>query len=124
MGLAAAAVKPWSLYVLLAGQAVLLCAFLLIALVPSEMPKMAMIAGALTHTTVCFTYFYKRRGLFRAQWRWHWLERRSWLKGPDTINPDARPGFMGLTPARRRLFVAIVLVLCIVGSLLAGMTEK
>lgn len=44
-----------------------------------------------------FAYFYKRRAMFGARWRWRLLER--WcpmVVGPEARPGDFRPGFQGL----------------------------
>ena len=109
MGVAAATVRPWSWYVLLVYQLLLpIWGGLYITIFQTDWKNSLMVAlFALGWATICFAYFYKRRALFRARWRWQWLER-SWprLVGPETVNPDARRGFGGLSPLGRRLFVA------------------
>ena len=65
-----------------------------------------------------FIYFYKRRVMFAAAWRWRRLER--WcprLIGPETRDPDRVPGFAGLSHPRRLLFVAAVLIVIILRQL-------
>ena len=110
-GVAAAAVRPWSWYVLLVSQLfALVWSGLYIVFVARDWKTMVMVAGfSLGASAISFVYFYKRRALFRARWRWEWLER-TWprLVGPEAIGPDVRPGFRGLSPARRRLFAGTV----------------
>ena len=75
---------------------------------------------SLTIPVISFAYFYRRRALFRARWRWQWLER-SWPRfiGPETLSPDARPGFSGLSALQRRLFVAAVAIGLVIEQLSA-----
>lgn len=112
-GVAAAAVRPWSWYVLLASQLFgLTWGGLYMALVARDWENRVMIAVfSVAIFSISFVYFYKRRSLFRARWRWQWLERsRPRFIGPETLSPDARPGFSGLSPLQRSLFVAAVAI--------------
>ena len=66
--------------------------------------------AAVTMSALQFVYFYKRRAMFGARWRWGRLER--WcprLVGPETVDPVRVPGFAGLSHARRLLLVLVVL---------------
>ena len=119
-GIAAAVVRPWSWYVLLVTPGVgLLWVSLFVTIVaPSFMDMTIAAIGSVTSHVICFVYFYKRRALFRARWRWFALERWCpWLKGPETLGPGARPGFAGLSPARRRLFMVVVLLAALIRTL-------
>jgi hypothetical protein len=113
MGVAAATVRPWSWYVLLAYQLfVVIWGALYVTFVARDLEAGAIVAVfSLGMAMVCFAYFYKRRALFGARWRWQWPER-SWprLAGPEIVGPDARPGFRGLPPQRRWLFVAATVI--------------
>ena len=113
MGVAAATVRPWSWYVLLVYQFLLLIwAGLYITMFKSDWKNGAMVAvSSLGWAVICFAYFYKRRAFFRAGRRWQCLER-SWprLVGPETVSHDARRGFGGLSPLHRSLFVAATAV--------------
>ena len=120
MGVAAAAVRAWSWYVLLASQLLLLVwGGLYMTLVASDWVNRAMVGVfSLTFAVVSFVYFYKRRALFRARWRWGWLEH-SWraVIGPETLSPEARPGFSGLSSLHRRLFIVAVGLMIVIGRL-------
>jgi hypothetical protein len=112
-GFAAAAVRPWAWYVLIGWPTVLVlwgivyAAF--IALTPRDV---WMVLGAtVALPPLIFTYYYRRREMFGAAWRWRWAE--AWwprLTSPASLDPAARPGFAGLSASRRRLFVASLLV--------------
>ena len=112
IGVAAAAVRPWSWYVLLTSPLFgLAWGGLYATLIARDWGSRAVVGVfSLAMSVVCFSYFYKRRALFRAAGRWQRLER-SWpgLDGPATLGADARPGFSGLSPLHRRLFVAALL---------------
>jgi len=120
IGLAAAAVRPRSWYVLLVCQLVgLTWGALYMTLIAHDWRNRAMVAVfSLGWSVICFAYFYKRRALFRASRRWQWLER-SWPRviGPETLSPDARPGFAGLSPLHRSLFVVAIAISLIIGLL-------
>ncbi len=61
---------------------------------------------------VGFAYFYKRRAMFGATWRWRGLER--WLPGwaqSESIDPVVRRGYAGLSPVRRRAFIAATVIM-------------
>jgi len=120
MGVAAATVRPWSWYVLLTYQLfLLLWGGLYITIFKSDWKNGVMVAViSLAWATICCIYFYKRRALFRARWRWRWLER-SWPKlvGPEIASPEARPGLGGLSPLRRSLFVAAIAIGLVVQQL-------
>jgi len=122
VGVAAAAVRPWSWYVLLASQLFgLTWGGLYMTLVARDWEARVMVAVfSLTISVISFAYFYRRRALFRARWRWQWLER-SWPRfiAPETLSPDARPGFSGLSPLQRRLFVAAVAIGLVIEQLSA-----
>jgi hypothetical protein len=117
IGISAVAVRPWSWYVLLAAQWFLLVwGGLYIAFVAIDWNARAWVAvSSVGVAMIYFVYFYKRRSLFRARWRWEWLER-SWprLIGPETISPDARPGYGGLSPLRQALFTAATAILAFI----------
>jgi len=113
IGVAAAAVRPWNWYVLLASPLLgLAWGGLYATLIARDWGSRAVVAVfSLTASVICFSYFYKRRALFRARWRWQRLER-SWprLVGPETLSAGARPGFTGLSPLLRNLFVAAIAI--------------
>ncbi len=113
VGIAAAAVRPWSWYVLLAAQLFELTwgGFYMTLLARDWEASLMVAVFSLTIAVTCFAYFYKRRSFFQARWRWQWLER-SWprLVGPETLSPSARPGFIGLSRLQRTLFVAAVAI--------------
>jgi hypothetical protein len=122
VGVSAAAVRPWSWYVLLVSQLVgLILGALYMAFVALTWADRVMVAVlSLAMSAINFAYFYKRRALFRANGRWRWLER-SWpgLIGPETLGPDVHPGFTGLSPLYRALFAAAV-VMALAAQLLPG----
>ena len=66
-----------------------------------------------TYTAVVgFAYFYKRRSMFGATWRWRGLER--WLPGwapSESTAPVVRRGYAGLSPVRRRAFIAATVIM-------------
>jgi hypothetical protein len=126
VGLAAAAVRAWSWFVLLAFQALMLVYggyyVTFIAHTPTDRTIVAV--TALTLPALQFAYFYKRRAMFGATWRWQLLER--WLPalvGPETRDPGRVPGFVGLSRNRRLAFVIVVLVGFVLG-LAAWVTPK
>jgi len=119
IGIAAAAVRPWSWFVLLASPLfVLAWGGLYMTLIARDWGSRAVVAVfSLTTSGICFSYFYKRRALFRARWRWQRLER-SWpgLAGPETLSAGVRPGFTGLSPLHRKLFVAAIAIWLVILS--------
>ena len=112
VGLAAAVVRPWSWHVLLASQPLLLVyGGYYVAFVADDWMNRAMVAVvAVTTAVLQFAYFYKRRGMFGARWRWGRLERSyPTLVGPEIRDPGRIPGFAGLSHPQRLLFAAVVL---------------
>ena len=114
VGLAAAIVRPWSWYALLASVALYPgWGGLYIALVASDWRNRLFVALATVLMTVAFFgYFYKRRAMFGAKGRWRRLEQ--WcpgLIGPQTHTSVRVPGFAGLSNPRRLFFVAILVAL-------------
>ena len=87
IGVAAAAVRSWSWYVLLTSPLFgLAWGGLYVTLIARDWGSRAVVGiFSLAMSGVCFSYFYKRRTLFRATWRWPRLER-SW---PRLVGPDA-----------------------------------
>jgi hypothetical protein len=113
IGLAAAAVRPWSWRVILGCQAVGVLASVawarLIAATPTDV---ALGVGAAVLVSMAhFVYFYRRRAMFGAPWRWHALESL-WpgLAGPETLGGEAVHGFTGLSSTQRRLFATSVVL--------------
>lgn len=109
IGLAAAAVRPWSWYVLLGCFAFgpVWGAIYMTLIAPDWRSRAVGAVGALAFSLIGFAYFYRRRALFRARWQWPTLER--WwprLIGPETLGHDVQPGFTGLSSLRRGLFIA------------------
>ena len=120
MGVAAAAVRPWSWYVLLSCLALYpVWGGLYMAFVANDWQNRMFVAlSAAAMTVVFFAYFYKRRAMFRAKGRWRRLER--WcprLVGPHMHNSDRVPGFAGLSNPSRLYFVAIVAALILLDRL-------
>ena len=120
VGLAAAIVRPWSWYALLASVALSPgWGGLYIALVASDWRNRLFVALAtVLMTVVFFAYFYKRRAMFGATGRWRRLEQ--WcprLIGPQTHSSDRVPGFAGLSNPSRLYFVAIVVALVMLDKL-------
>ncbi|HEU4368513.1 MAG TPA: hypothetical protein VFV05_09850 [Methylomirabilota bacterium] len=118
IGLAAAAVRPWSWYVLLACHGLgLVWTGLYAALVASAWRDVAIVAAiAPVYSLASFAYFYRRRALFGARGRWRLLERWwPWVIGPETPSPGARRGFVGLSLRHRLLFVVVTALLILIG---------
>jgi hypothetical protein len=118
VGLAAAAVRPWSWYVLLVCQGLgLVWIGLYGALVAPAWGDVAVAAAiAPIYTVLSFAYFYRRRALFGAHGRWRLLERWwPWVIGPETVSPGARRGFAGLSLGHRLLFMVVVALLILSG---------
>lgn len=112
IGIAAAAVRPWSWYVLLGCFAFgpVWGAIYMTLIAPDWRSRAVGGVGALTMSFLSLVYFYRRRVLFRAKWRWFTLER--WwprLRGPERLSPDTPRGFAGLSTLRRGLFIAATL---------------
>lgn len=120
VGLAAAIVKPWSWYALLASAALSpVWGGLYMTLVASDWPNRLFVALAtVLMTVVFFAYVYKRRAMFGAKGRWrrleHWCPR---LIGPETHNSDRVPGFAGLSNPGRLYFLAIVVAFILLDNL-------
>jgi hypothetical protein len=113
LGLAAAAVRPWSWYVLMACHALGLAWIGLYArlVAPGWLDALVALAVGLPCTVFSFVYFYRRRAMFGAARRWEWLE--GWwprVAGPVTAAPGSSRGFTGL-PWRYRLLVIVVVAL-------------
>jgi hypothetical protein len=118
MGLAAAAVRPWSWYVLLVGHGLgLAWTVLYVALVaPAWSDAAVALVAAPIYSVLSFAYFYKRRALFGARRRWSLLERCCpAVVGPESRALDARPGFTGLSVRYRILFVVVTVLLILIG---------
>jgi len=125
-GFAAAVVRAWSWLVLLASQAFLLVygGYYMVFVSHYWTDRALVAVAAVTISVLQFAYFYKRRAMFGATWRWGRLER--WcprLVGPETVDPVRVPGFAGLSHPRRLLFVAVVLA-GIVFELLSWVTPR
>ena len=119
VGFAAAVVQPWSWYVLVAQGPLLI---MLWAIAPRLTASSWWLDTLLTFllvatlSTLWFIYFYKRRAMFGAKWRWRVVERWfSSLKGPEATHEGARPGFAGLPHGRRLLFLTAVMLLAFLG---------
>jgi len=126
VGFAAAVVRPWSWHVLLTSPALLpVYGGYYMAFVAHDWMNRAMVAViAVTSAVLQFAYFYKRRAMFGARWRWGRLERSyPRLVGPEIRDPVPIPGFAGLSYPRRLLFVAVVLAGIAIG-LLSWVTPK
>lgn len=115
VGLAAAAVRPWSWYVLLGCHALgLLWIASYVAFRAAAWHDVAIAAGlGLLYTGLSFVYFYRRRAMFGAGGRWRALERL-WpgIRGPETVCPESSLGFAGL-PLRLKLLVVVVVILLV-----------
>ena len=81
MGVAATAVRPWGWYVLLASQPLILvwAGVYTIAFGSGRTDMVIIFVLAVVTAVLGFAYFYKRRTMFGATWRWRRLER--WLPG-------------------------------------------
>jgi hypothetical protein len=118
VGLAAAAVRPWSWYLLLVCHGLgLVWAGLYVTFVAPAWSDVA-VAAVVTpvYGVLSFVYFYRRRALFGARGRWRLLER--WwprVVGPETVSPGARAGFTGLSLGRRLLFIVVTALLILIG---------
>jgi len=113
VGISAAAVRPWSWYVVILSPVLfaIFTGFYVTAIAPNWNAR--IFAGVLfpIGSAICFVYFYKRRALFGAQSRWSWLERSCpKLVGPDTLSTERVPGFRGLSSVRQGLFIAVVAI--------------
>ena len=120
-GLAAALVRPWGWYVLLLYSPSLIVAatlyFAHFGKVPSIGDLIPLLLGLLWAILVS-GYFYRRRAMFGARWRWKALERSfPRMAGPESYEGPP-PGIRGLSIRKRLLF--LVLVLVIIGLGLAG----
>ena len=114
MGVAATAVRPWGWYVLLASQPLILlwAGVYTIAFNSGRTDVVIIFVLAVVSAVLGFAYFYKRRTMFGATWRWRTLER--WLPGwagPAAIDPVVRHGFAGLSPVGRRAFIAATVIM-------------
>jgi hypothetical protein len=79
---------------------------------------MSLLSITVGSSTLSAAYFYKRRALFGATWRWRRAER--WcpqLVGPEVHLGRVTPGFRGLPWWRRLLFIAAVVILIAVDKL-------
>jgi hypothetical protein len=116
IGVAAAAVRPWGWYVLLASlPLVLVWAGVYTIAFGSERTDVVIIfVLAAVSGVLGLAYVYKRRTMFGARWRWRGLER--WL--PSWAAPESSPtighGFAGLSPVRRRVFIAATLLMIVI----------
>ena len=114
IGVAATTVQPWGWYVLLASQPLLLvwAVVYMIAFGPGRTDVVIIFVLATVTAGVGFAYFYKRRAMFGATWRWRGLER--WLPGwaqSQSVDPVVRRGYAGLSPVRRRAFIAATVIM-------------
>lgn len=112
-GVSAAAVRPWAWYVVIASPAIAVATSCIFAIhIANTLHDAVLGAGlAVSMSLISTVYFYRRRAMFRAAWRWRRGER--WwphLAGQEHETPEGRAGFAGLPPGRRRLFVASVLI--------------
>jgi len=117
IGVAATTVRPWGWYVLLASQPLLLvwAVVYTIAFGSGRTDVVIIFVLATVSAVLGFAYFYKRRPMFGATWRWRGLER--WLPGwarSESIDPVVRRGFAGLSPVRRRVFIAATLLVIVI----------
>jgi len=113
VGIAAAAGKAWSWFVLLAAQVLLVAygTYYMAVIAREPHDKTIVAVGAVALSVLQFVYFYKRRAMFGARWRWERLERRHpQVVGPETRDPDHVPGFAGLSHPRRLLFIMVLVV--------------
>jgi hypothetical protein len=118
MGFAAAAVRPWSWYVLMVGHALGLAwvALYVTLVAPAWSDAAVLLAVSPVYSVLSFAYFYKRRALFGAVGRWPLLERCCpVVVGPERRDPVARPGFTGLSLGHRLLFVVVTALLILIG---------
>jgi hypothetical protein len=114
VGVAATTVRPWGWYVLLASQPLLLVWVVVysIAFGPGRTDVVIISVLATVTAVLGFAYFYKRRPMFGATWRWQGLER--WLPGwaqSESTDPVVRRGYAGLSPVRRRAFIAATVIM-------------
>jgi hypothetical protein len=114
IGVAATTVRPWGWSVLLASQPLLLvwAVVYTIAFGSGRTDVVIIFVLAVVTAVLGFAYYYKRRTMFGATWRWRGLER--WLPGwagPESIDPDVRHGFAGLSPVGRRAFIAATVIM-------------
>lgn len=118
LGLAAAAVRPWSWYVLMVCHALGLAWIGLYAhlVAPRWLDALVALGVGLPYTVISFVYFYRRRAMFGASRRWRGLE--GWwpgVAGPETAAPSPSRGFGGLALRHRLLVIVIVALLMMIG---------
>ena len=95
--------------------AVALSMLYVMAIAPTRHDALIGSGGAITVSLLTCVYFYRRRALFHAGWRWAWAER--WwpgLAGSGHGGAEWRAGFTALSPWARRLFVVSLLLYWIV----------
>jgi len=117
IGVAAATVRPWGWYVLLASQPLILVGAVVytIAFGSGRTEVVIIVVLAVVIAVLGFAYYYKRRTMFGATRRWRGLER--WLPGwagPESIDPVGTHGFAGLSPVRRRAFIVATLLVIVI----------
>ena len=117
-GLAAAAVRPWSWYVLLGCHGLgLVWVGLYAAFVARAWSDVAVAVGVgVPYSVLSFVYFYRRRAMFGARGRWRALER-VWPRiiGPEVPGPGSSRGFTGLPLGQKILVVVVVALLVMIG---------
>jgi hypothetical protein len=118
LGLAAAAVRPWSWYLLMAchGLGLVWIALYARLVAPGWPDALVALGVGLPYTLFSFVYFYRRRAMFGAARRWRGLER--WwpaVAGPESAAPGSSRGFAGLALRHRLLVVVIVALLMMIG---------
>ena len=115
-GVAAAAVRPWAWYVVIASPivAVMTSAIFVARIASTPFDACVGAGGVVSLSLLVFVYFYRRRTLFGAAWRWHSAERfYARLTVREPVSAQERSGFGGLSLLARWLFVASLVLWCI-----------
>ena len=117
-GLAAAVARPWAWYVLISAPVIVLAHWIVYAaaIAPTRHDVFMAALSVVVISTLPTVYFYRRRALFQARWRWAWAER--WWPRLASQGPG-RAGLDGASPLVRRLFVTSLLLYGIVRLALA-----
>lgn len=117
-GVAAAAIRPWSWYVLLGCHALgLAWVGLYAAFVAPVWSDVAVAVGVgVPYSVLGFAYFHRRRAAFGARGRWRALER-AWprIVGPEVADPGSPRGFTALPLGQKILVVVVVALLVLIG---------
>lgn len=117
-GLAAVLVHPWGWFLLLVHPLGYLLGFFIIDTNPIVI-KLVFATPLVAFGVLSMAYFYRRRVMFGATWRWSALERRL----PRLVGPERwegpRPGFFGLSWRGKLLFAVAILL-----SLLLGLLDR